>query len=360
MNRTEQNRTEQNRTEQNRTEQTYARNSSLELLRIVAMLMIVACHFAAHGEFHFPSETITLNRLYQQFILMGGSLGNDIFVMISGYFLVKSSALNLRKLFNLWLRLIFYSVIIYLVFLFSGMKTFDIKTAIKILMPVTRTQWWFASTYFVMYLIHPYINILIHSFSRDDYKKFLAAVLIYWCIIPTLTKSNFQGSSLIYFICLYSLSGYVRLWAYDFGNKKFIWLGLSFILLNFLSVIVFDIIGLKITFVGQRATYLYGMMRPFTLLAVLCLLIGFRHLDIRNNRIINIIASATFGVYLIHDNNFVRSFLWIDLFRNASFQDSPYLIPYSIAVIFIVYISCTIIELMRSKFFKALSCGRLS
>ena len=324
------------------------------------MLMIAAHHFAVHGRFRFPLETITLNRLYQQFMLMGGSLGNDIFVIISGYFLVKSSALNFRRLFNLWLRLFFYSVTIYCMFLFSGLITFDLKTAVKVLMPLTRTQWWFASTYFVMYLIHPYINKLLNSFSREDYKKFLTAILIYWCIIPTLTKSSFQSSQLINFICLYSLAGYVRLWADDFGDKKFIWLGFSFIILNFLSVIVFDIIGLKFTFLGQKALYLCEMMRPFTILAVLCLLIGFKHIDIKHNRIINIIASATFGVYLIHDNNFVRPFLWVNLFRNASFQDSPYLIPYSIAVIFIVYISCTTIELIRSKIFRILSEGKLS
>lgn len=352
-------------TEHSIAEQPYARNSSLELLRIIAMLMIVAHHFAVHSEFHFPSDTITLNRLYQQFIFMGGSLGNDIFVIISGYFLVNSSKLNFRRLFNLWIRLFFYSVVIYIVLLFSGMKTFDLKTAIEVLMPVIKEQWWFASTYFVLYLVHPYINILLHSFSRDNYKKFLASVLIYWCIIPTLTNSNFQSSQLlnfqlINFICIYSLGGYIRLWADDFGSKKFIWPGIAFILLNFLSVIVLDILGLKFTFLGQNAAYLCGMMRPFTLIASLCMLISFRHLDIKHNKIINVIASATFGVYLIHDSSFVRHFLWIDLFRNTSFQDSVYLIPYSIIVIFIVYISCTIIELIRSKVFRVLSGGKLS
>ena len=95
------------------TTQKTERDSSLELLRIVAMLMIIAHHFACHGGFYFHANSIMLNRLWHKFIFMGGSLGNDIFVMLSGYFLINSKVLNLRRLFNLWARIFFYSVIIY-------------------------------------------------------------------------------------------------------------------------------------------------------------------------------------------------------------------------------------------------------
>ena len=71
-------------------------------------------------------------------------------------------------------------------------------------------------------------------------------------------------------------------------------------------------------------------------------------------------ASATFGVYLIHDNNLVRPFLWRVVFKNASFQNSPYLIPYSIGVVILVYVACTAIEILRSKIFKIISCSKLS
>ena len=64
---------------------------------------------------------------------------------------------------------------------------------------------------------------------------------------------------------------------------------------------------------------------------------------------INVIASATFGVYLIHDNNLVRPFLWKTVFHNAYFQDSILLIPYSIAVTAIVYILCTVLDLLRQR-----------
>ena len=351
---------DQTRPDQTRPDQHIARNSALELLRVAGMLVIVAHHFAVHGGFDFPANTITLNRLWQQFIFMGGSLGNDIFVMLSGYFLVKSPGLNYRRLFNLWFRMFFYSVVIYCLFTVSGLEVFSLKQALKILMPVTKSQWWFASTYFVMYLVHPYMNRLLHSLSREDYLKFLKAIFFYWCIIPVLTNSDFGANATINFMCLYCLAGYLRLHAEDYGSRKYILYGLAFVGVNFLSVIALDIAGTRHPYFAKMSSYFLGMMRPFTVLAVLCLVIGFRSLNIPSSKIINVIASATFGVYLIHDNRYVRPFLWVNVFRNASFQESSHLIPYSIAVIMIVYISCTVIELLRQKAFRTLSGGRLS
>ena len=51
------------------------RQSNIELLRIVAMVLIVAHHFAVHGGFDFPLANITVNRLWIQFIQIGGKIG---------------------------------------------------------------------------------------------------------------------------------------------------------------------------------------------------------------------------------------------------------------------------------------------
>ena len=321
--------------------------------------MIVAHHFSVHGGFSFSADTITLNRLWTQFLFMGGSLGNDIFVLISGYFLVNSSGINYHKLFKLWLKIFFYSVVFYGVFVFAGLEVFSLKTMLKIMMPVTKNAigLWFVSAYFVMYMIHPYINVMIKAMSREDCTKFVKALVIYWCIIPMLTKSSFGANNTINFICLYCIAAYIRLYAPDFRGRRHIGLGVLCILLNFLSVIVLDIVSVRIR---MNSIYFIGMMRPVTIMACVCLLGGFSGLDIPHSKVVNLLASATFGVYMIHDNRFVRPFLWRTLFNNASFQDSSYLIPYSIAVILVVYISCTVIELIRAKIFRILSGGRLS
>ena len=67
------------------------------------------------------------------------------------------------------------------------------------------------------------------------------------------------------------------------------------------------------------------------------------------SKVINIISSATFGVLLIHDNEYVREFLWIEVFKNASMIGSEYFIMYEIIVVLSVYIICTVIEIIRVK-----------
>ena len=68
------------------------------------------------------------------------------------------------------------------------------------------------------------------------------------------------------------------------------------------------------------------------------------------NVIINKIASCTFGVYLFHDNPFIRKKLWIEWIRNQIFYDSKWLILRMILSVIIVYSLGIIIELLRQKF----------
>ena len=45
--------------------------------------------------------------------------------------------------------------------------------------------------------------------------------------------------------------------------------------------------------------------------------------------------------------NFSGIFFWNDIFRNSSYQSTPLIIPYSIAVTIAVFIGCALIDLAR-------------
>ena len=351
----DQTRPDQTRPDQTRPDHLIVRNSSLELLRIIAMLMIIASHLAQHGGFDFPLSSITINRLWWQFMRISGARGNDLFVLISGYFLINSSGIKFHKIFNLWARMLLYSVVVLFALILPGIEMFSVKAMLEAVTPVIHAQWWFPRTYFMLYLIHPYLNIFLRSFDRKGYEKFLIVVMTFlWCIIPIFLPSGFRGRGLVEFISLYSLAGYFRLWANDFGGKRFILYSVLCIMVHVFVHGVLDAIGI------ERETFFGGMMNPFILLSALCMFLGFRKLDIYYSKIINLIAASTFGVYMLHENRFCWKILWNGVFRTASFQNSPYLIPYSITVILVVYLVCTIIELARSRIFRVISRGKLS
>ena len=120
--------------------------------------MIVFHHFAIHGDFEWEASSVPLTRFWYNFIIMGGKIGVDVFVIISGYFLINNNKgwFKLDKIIKLVGQVFFYSIVIYLVFCLTGMRDVGIKSAIKALFPVTFSQWWFASTYFVLFLLHPF------------------------------------------------------------------------------------------------------------------------------------------------------------------------------------------------------------
>lgn len=143
-----------------------SRSSNFELLRILAMLMIVAHHFSIHSGFSMKIPPLYFNTLFLQFLQFGGKIGVNVFVLISGYFLINTDNIKLKKVIKLWCQIFFYSFIIYLIFTLTGYQKFNITSFIKSIMPIIYSQYWFASSYFILYLFVPYINQLVKNIEK--------------------------------------------------------------------------------------------------------------------------------------------------------------------------------------------------
>ena len=332
---------------------TSQRNSAFELLRIIAMILIVFHHFAVHGGFEWGTQSLTIPYFWYNLIAMGGKIGANVFVLISGYFMVNSngSIFNFKKVLKFWGQIFFYSIAIYCIFILAGVSKFGIVSFVKTIFPITFGSWWFASTYFVLFLIHPFLNKLLHCLGKKSYQRLLVLLIICWCIIPTFTTSPYESNSLLWFITLYTIAGYIRIYGLNprYTSKHYFILCGIFSALTYLSNVVFSFLGTKWSIFASHTRYFYGEQKLPVLLVALTLFMAFATLKMSYHKSINIIASATFGVYLIHDNELTRHFLWLNVFKNAQYQDSLMLIPYSIGVVILVYITCTVIDLVRQQ-----------
>ncbi|MGF7012209.1 surface polysaccharide O-acyltransferase-like enzyme [Lachnospiraceae bacterium PF1-22] len=326
-----------------------SRQSSIELLRIVAMIMIIAHHLSVHSGFDFSSEPLSLNHFWILLLEMGGKIGVNIFILISGYFLITTTSLKIDKVLKLWMQIFTYSFFIFFIFLILGSTPFNLKELITNLLPITFSQWWFASTYFVLYIISPYINRLLLSLSKKEYQRLLALIILFWSFSATLWGQTFLSDNLQWFICLYIISGYLRLhWNNSLvSGAKYLIFAIFIILLNYILTITFNFLGAKISYGSGAPGRLYSMQSLPILLIAISLFLGFINLNIGSRPRINIISAATFGVYLIHDNNYIRPFIWQTLFKSATYSESTKLIPYSLLWIFIIFSVCTVIELCR-------------
>ncbi len=96
------------------------RQSNIELLRIIAMFLIIAHHYAIHSGFNFSTTAITINRLWVQFLQIGGKIGVNVFILIFGYFLIYSKTIKTTKILKLWGTVLFYSYTFLILFTIMG------------------------------------------------------------------------------------------------------------------------------------------------------------------------------------------------------------------------------------------------
>jgi uncharacterized membrane protein len=86
---------------------------------------------------------------------------------------------------------------------------------------------------------------------------------------------------------------------------------------------------------------------PFILASSVELFIGFAKMKPIYNKALNKLASATLGVYLIHENSYVKPYLWNTLLKNSQMYESRFLIVHAFVSIIAVYLVCSLIDLIR-------------
>ena len=124
--------------------------------------------------------------------------------------------------------------------------------------------------------------------------------------------------------------------------------------ITYLTTVAFYVIGLR-----EYATSFYTMYHLPILLIALLLFLAFKNIDIKNSSFINTVAASTFGIYLIHDNIYLRPIIWVRTFNFYRLHWKKWFIPYTILAIIIVFVVCCIIELIRKKLCSVL-CKKIS
>lgn len=324
------------------------------MLRIIAMFLIVMHHYSLHGRFDFAGD-ITFDKVWIQLFSLGGKWGVDVFVLITGYFLINSTV-SVQKILKLVLQISFYSIGCFLVFGLGCMEEAVsgraiIRGALEAVLPIPYGLYWFATTYFVLYLLVPFLNPFIISLGQERHLKLLVLLTVIWSFFPTVFFADFDMNNVGWFVYLYLAASYIRLYPPEIVAKPKLAasIGIGSYLLIMLSVIVFDMLSLRFDAFADIATHFAGMNSILMLSSALFTFVAFLSLNFRNVWI-NTIASTTFGIYLLHDNVWVREFLWIRLFNNASYSGTPYLIAHSLAVSTVVFAVCSVVELLRIRY----------
>lgn len=211
------------------------RNPSMDLLRIVSMILIIWLHSIDHSGVIEAADAIGgMIGAYSRFVYMLAQVCVNCYVLISGYFLVKST-FRLQKLASLWMEVVFYSVVIKLVFMLTGYTPFSITSLVSCLIPIFTGRYWFITIYFGLYMVSPFLNIAIYSMNREQHLKLNMLLLVLFSgmvsIYPSFKGMNSgAGWGLAWFVVLYFFAAWFRLYYQPSGEyvgKLLGWIGIA-------------------------------------------------------------------------------------------------------------------------------------
>ncbi len=150
------------------------RSSNIELLRIVAMLTIVAHHYVVNSTVRklFDPVHPTANSMFLQLWGMWGKTAINVFVLITGYFMCKSK-LTTKRYLKMLLEIVFYSWVTWFVLSACGYDMLSWKGFVRrlFLYGILKSQNnGFVPAFMWMYLLIPALNVyLLGATKRNLY-----------------------------------------------------------------------------------------------------------------------------------------------------------------------------------------------
>ncbi|MCM1495826.1 MAG: acyltransferase [Bacteroides sp.] len=299
------------------------RNSSIESLKIIAIVLIVLSHSIPNGDttihpgaIDINMVTSNINIIIASYIKNLGQIGNDIFLICSTWFLVDSKCVKVNKIADMVGDCFFISVFMLGLFMALGYK-FSTVYILKQFFPITFENCWFLTCYLLLYAIHPFLNHIIKLAHKKSLLCFnLCFFVLYNCVGFIMGNQLFYFSRLIGFIGLYMLIAYIKLYLPNaLSSKK-----LNLILLAggvcgwIIQLQTTAILGKNISFFSTKMQHWNSFMNPVFICIAISLFNIFRQKEFYSRRINNF-SSLSLLIYLIHETRIMSDYIKYEIFE---------------------------------------------
>lgn len=270
------------------------RQSNIELLRILAMLMIIDVHYFAACNAGAHVITGSGNWLVFQIMESLGICGVDLFILFTGYFSLRQDSIKIRKIVDLLVQVAFWGGLGFLLCMIADWKPFDLKALIKIMFPLLFGGRWFVKAYIVLLCLIPFINRALRSISRKSYQIILAIFALLFSIWPSFLPSpplDDYGYGFVHFVFMYLIGGYLQMFGTKLPRKG----------LCLAGYVVSAGIVTASSMLGQGYHWAYNYV--FVITEAVSLFMLFVQIKLHAGWI-NSLATCAFGVFLIHTDGF--------------------------------------------------------
>lgn len=286
------------------------RSSGIDLLKIFCMFGVIILHYnnSTIGK-AFTYAPLHSMRSYMLYFLQTVSISAvDVFVLISGYFMCKSSKVDLKKPVRLLIQVIVFRQLIYIIKTLSAGNPLRWQIIWQLLLPKS----WFAVLYAALYVLAPFINRMLHSLSDKSLKAFMWVAFVVcslWPYCVDLLKAfsgyNFDGLStvgmygsqfgytLVHFVFMYCVGAWLR----RLEPQRKLWKDCAALLACWLVLFVFAYYWLTRK---MDIRYSFSYSSPLVIACSVLLFRIFKRIPLKSNPVISSMATATFSVYLLN------------------------------------------------------------
>lgn len=327
------------------------RNSNIELIRIVAMIMILMLH----GIFREIGEPSIIEANESPFKTVGYLFLNmlclcsvNLYVLISGWFGIQVRKTGLLKFL---FQCIFVLSFMYVLGLVLGLTEFSIGGLLECILIGDRA--WFVKAYLALYILSPVLNKFCEISSEKQFKLLLIGFFTFQTVFGAFSSSaSFinRGFSCFSFVGLYLLARYFKL----YGRNLYKY-GFSLFILSLIGSVIWYYIPLR--FGILRLSYMSSSyVSPLIITEALGILLYFATRKPYTSSIINFFAASSFTVYLCHDCNTWTQKEYTTIATNILENYSG--INYALMIggfIICVYLGATILDQLRKFIWNSLN-----
>ncbi len=331
------------------------RNYGIDLLRLLAMYLIVLCHCMNQGGVVASASGAKLTVL--TFIRNNLSLyGTNCFALISGYVGYRETEKKYRyfNFIKFWLPVVFYSLGIALFFYFKNPGTISKTTLLTYCLPISFKRYWYMTAYAGVFFIIPWLNRLLRVSTKTEAQRLALLILMVFVIYPYIYRENGDifvintGYSFLWLSILYLLGACMKkcgLAAPEY-RKKWLWVLLGSLLFNC------AVQGIR-TYLGKPVTVNRNEL-PMVLIS-LALVGVFAAMKIgrHGQALIRFSAPAALGVYLIHVHPILFEYLH-NAFAWTVKLPVWLMLPALFGSAFLLFAACLLVEKLRILLFQVL------
>jgi hypothetical protein len=252
-------------------------------------------------------------------------------IAISGYFGPTSRGLNLRRLFCLWLAIVFYQAIETWFICWMDWVKYSRQHLIRIIFPLLHNEYWFFTAYFGVMLASPALNLAARGLSKLSYGAVIFALFV--IELNGRRVGHFlgvgSGYEVVHLGIVYFISGYFRVHGNPFHWRVLAWGWLAFAVFT-LDYARFNSIAWLFPGPWQTFTKAFTIV-PSHHAGVLqlqlstALVLFWTTIPVRG--FLGVAASFAgghaFAVYIIHDSTLIRPHIFRNLFRVLEWKSPP-------------------------------------